>query len=61
MTFQPKDEAEASPQWKRALLEKARQLELVRQRNEELRKANQEVMDWIATQPPQIKDTSIGK
>lgn len=47
------------PQWKLDLLEEARKL--IQAREERIRKANQEVMDWLDTQPPQIKDTSIGK
>jgi hypothetical protein len=47
------------PQWKLDLIAQAQKL--LEAREERIRKANREVLDWIETQPPEIKNTSIGK
>ena len=45
--------------WKHKLLEQAKALGLLQEKTQQMR--NREVFDWMETQPPEIKDTSIGK
>jgi len=47
------------PQWKLDLIEEARKLLDAKEQNRKLR--NQQALDWLDTQPPEIKNTSIGK
>lgn len=52
---------EPEPDWKRQLREQAHRLALIKLQQERMRRANQEVIDWLETRPPDILDTSIGK
>ena len=43
------------PQWKLDLIEECRRLIQAKEENQKLRQ------EWLDTQPPEIKNTSIGK
>ena len=47
------------PQWKLDLIAQAKKLLEAREEARKLR--NQQALDWLDTQPPEIKNTSIGK
>ena len=49
------------PDWKAKLREQAHKLALIKLQQERMRRANQEVIDWLETKPPEILNTSIGK
>ena len=47
------------PQWKLDLIAQAKKLLEAKEQNRKLR--NQQALDWLDTQPPEILNTTIGK